>query len=229
MIFDITIGSSLEALQHAYQNDTKLILNQLCFPDKFEPSYVKRAWGLLYTKLMLDGKIIGGDTVKNVQITDNYILVVCEYNVINKFKYKMLHIFSDIGVIGLPEVTQQNDKYKVIDVLKSVSLVTANEKKIIKTNDTLVRRLYVIKKYDRAPIEIYSVSFLTKEQLINFDYSDTMVKFKSEHLLKENNFKGSMLSSSTRADINLEVIKRIVNKKMDKYEETEKIKFIYEN
>ena len=54
-----------------------------------------------------------------------------------------------------------------------------------------------------------------------------MVKFKSEHLLGENNFVGPTGNSTARRPINLEVVKRIVRKKMDRYEETERIQFIY--
>jgi len=56
-----------------------------------------------------------------------------------------------------------------------------------------------------------------------------MVKFKSEHLLEQNSFKGKSIDGKRRAPITLQVIKRIVHKKMDRYKETEKIQFIYGN
>jgi len=227
LTYNITIGSSLQALQHACQNDTKLILNHLGFPDKFESSYIKHTWGLIFTKLMLDGKVIGGDTVKNIRITDDYVQVVCESNIINNLDYGTLYIFSDENVIGLPDVSEEVDEHEVIDILKTVSLVTPYKEKIIETKDNLINKLYIIKEYDTMPIEIYSVSSLTKEQLTNFDYSDTMVKFKSEHLLEKNNFVGKTISLNKTSPINLEVIRRIVRKQMDKYENTEKIKFMY--
>ena len=52
---------------------------------------------------------------------------------------------------------------------------------------------------------------------------------KSEHLLEQNNFKGKSIDGRRRAPITLQVIKRIVHKKMDRYKETEKIQFIYGN
>ena len=223
----LTIGSSLESLQYAYQHNTKLILNRLSFPDKFEPSHIKNTWGLLYTKLMLDGKIIGGDTVKRIRITDEHVQVVCERNVINTIEYDKLYIFCDKNIIGLPDPTQAIDEYEVVDILKAVALVSRPIHKLINTKDKLVKKLYIIKETNITPIEIYSVSQLTKEELQNFEYSDTMVKFKSEHLLGENNFVGPTGNSTARRPINLEVAKRIVRKKMDRYEETERIQFIY--
>ena len=223
----LTIGSSLESLQYAYQNNTKIILNQLNFPDKFEPSHIKNAWGLLYTKLMLNGKTIGGDTVKIIRVTDEYVQVVCDRNIVNKVEYNQLRIFSDKNIIGLPDPIQEVDEYEIIDVLKAVCLIASPQEKLITTKDKLVKKLYIIKKTKIAPIEIYAVSHLTKEELRDFDYSDTMVKFKSEHLLQQNNFVGAQATGDGRRPINLEVVKRIVRKKMDRYTETERIQFIY--
>jgi len=228
LAIDITFGSSLAALQYAYQNNTKIILNQLSFPDIFERPYIKSTWGLLYTKLMLDGKTIGGDTVKNTRITEDHVQVVCERNVVNQIEYNTLCVFSDKHIIGLPDPIQEVDEHEVVDVLKAISLITSYKEKIIDTDDNLVKKLYVIKENDSAATRIYSVSQLTKQQLSNFDYSDTMVKFKSEYLLEKNNFQGHR-NAGKNGPIALEVIKRIVRKRMDEYEETDKIKFFYGN
>ena len=56
-----------------------------------------------------------------------------------------------------------------------------------------------------------------------------MVKFKSEDLLKKNNFAGKNKKRMTdRKDIELQVRERIIHKKMDIYPDTENIKFVYE-
>ena len=229
MIYNITIGSSLQALQFAYQNDTKLILNELQFPDVFEASYIKNTWGLLYTKLMLDGKVVGGDTVKNIRITDIHLQIVCDYNIVNQVEYNKLHIFSDKNIIGLPDAIEEVDQYKVIDILRVKSLIAPCEHRVIETNEPLVRELHIIKDGPSIPTEVYSISFLTKEQLLDFDFSDTMVKFKSEHMLEESGLLGKVLNTNCRAPIELETVERIIHKEMDRYDETENIKFIYGN
>ena len=229
MIYPVTIGSCINSLQHAYQNKTKIILNQVAFPDRFEPSYVKSAWGLLYTKLMLDGSVIGGDTVKTIRVTDDFIQVVCERNIINKVVYNSLSVFSDKNIIGLPDTIEEVDEYSVIDVLRATSLATPYKHKIVACDDNLVSKLHIIKESNIVATEIYALSQLNKTQLRDFDYSDTMVKFKSEYLLEQNSFKGKSIDGKRRAPIALEVIERIVRKKMDRYKETEKIQFIYGN
>ena len=225
----ITLGSSLNAVKYAYQHNTKLVLNELRFPNKFESGQNKETWGTLYTKLSLQGQIVGGDTVKKVKISEDQIHVFSEYNIVNKLCYNQLFVFSDKNILGLPPLEKEKDEYEVIDVLNSISLVSSCIHKIIKTKDSLVRELYIIKPYQSSPIEIYAVSSLTKKQLEIFDYSDTMVKFKSEHLLEINDFKGCVTTLNKRSPINLETVRRIVHKKMDLYEETKNVKFFYGN
>jgi hypothetical protein len=179
---------------------------------------------------MLDGKVIGGDTVKSIRITEDHIQTVCEYNVINKTEYNKLYVFSDKNIIGLPEVIEEVDEYEVIDIMKTRSLKATCKEKILTTKDKLIKKLYILKENETSPTELYSLSVLSKKQLLDFDYSDTMVKFKSEHLLEQNGFTGVVRSSgNVRAAINLEVVERIVRKRTDKYQDTEKIKFFYGN
>ena len=226
----IVIGSDLNALQYAYERNTKVVLNKLSFPHKYECDYHKQAWGLLYTKLMLGGQVIGGDTVKKIRVNSDILEVVCEGQVVNETPYETLFVFNDHDILNLPEVTEEADTYDVVDVLKALSLSCPPVKKTITTDDALVGALHLFKKTSISPLELFAVSVLNKKQLNDFDYSDTMVKFKSEDLLKRNNFLGHRKSSGVeRKPIELQVTERIIHKRMDIYEDTEKIKFIYGN
>lgn len=220
-----TYGSSLEALQFADQHDTKLILGDIKFPREHETDEIKLAWGLIYTKLMFKGYIIGGDSVKTVRISDDKITIVCRGNVIKRVDYDVIFVCSDKKIIGLPPAVKKVDVYKVIDHMKPLSLVTKGDK-LIETEDKFVSQLFVFKKYPTDPIKIYAISELNEEQLEDFNYSDTMAKFKSEFLLTTNSFLGSH-SGGTRLSITLEVLKREIEKKMDFYENSEKVKFVY--
>jgi len=226
MAADVTYGSSLAALQFAHQNNTKIVINEPSFPLEFEDKSTHHAWALLYTKLMLDGKTIGGDSVEHSRINDDYLFVVCKSNVVNKVEFDKLFIFCDKKISGLPETIRENDIYKIIDFMAPISLTVDKQKNIIKTADLFVSEINILKKYRTAPIQIYVISTLTKKQLNEFDYSDTMAKFKSESLLEEYGFKGTSIGGR-KPPITLEVQHRQVNKQMDFYEDTDKIKFIY--
>ena len=225
MLNNVTIGSSLKALQWAYQNKTKLIINKLIFPRPFDPLHIQNSWALLYYKLMMEGNIIGGDYVNAVKIDDDLIFVVCKNNVINKIKYDEAFIFNDENIIGLSEIKQKIDRYTVVDTMSSVSFVFKDDGFYLDTGDELVSEVHVHKKHINSPISIWTVSHLAEEQLQNFDFSDTMAKFKTEAILKESGFTGN---SMKRNEIILDVDGRDVQKKMNIYEETEKLKFVYE-
>ena len=222
---NITIGGSLDALQWAYQHGTRLIINKLSFPPPYEPSDKKLAWGLLYYKLMMDGKIIGGDYVNAIRIDDDDIIVACKNNVINRVTYDKVIIFNDENVMGLPDQVKETDHYVITDAMYAVSFVFKDESFMLKTGDDLVSEIHIHKDYINSPAKIAVVSNLTKKQLHDFDFSDTMAKFKTETLLKEAGFMGSF---QNRDEIILEVQERTIQPKMNIYEETEKIKFVYE-
>ena len=222
---NITIGGSLKALQWAYQNGTKLIINKSSFPPPYEPSSTKLAWGLLYYKLMMDGNVIGGDNVNAIRVSDDKIIVVCKNNIINKLVYDNVTIFNDENVTGLPDQIKELDEHFVIDYMRAISFIFKDTDFKYETNDNLVSKIHIRKDYINSPVKIAVVSNLTKKQLHDFDYSDTMSKFKTESILKKLNFKGNF---SNRDNIILEVEKREITAKMNVYEETEKIKFVYE-
>ena len=118
---NITIGGSLNALQWAYQHGTRLIINKPSFPPPYEPSDKKLAWGLLYYKLMMDGKIIGGDYVNAVRIDDDEIIVACKNNIINRTTYNKVTLFmkfpvkptsfSIVSVLNLAIVSEKSKSF----------------------------------------------------------------------------------------------------------------------
>ena len=222
---NITIGGSLGALQWAYQHGTRLIINKPSFPPPYEPSDKKLAWGLLYYKLMMDGKIIGGDYVNAIRIDDDDIIIACKNNVINRITYENITVFNDENVMGLPDQVKEADHYVITDAMYAVSFVFKDAGFMLKTGDDLVSEIHINKESINSPAKIAVVSNLTKKQLHDFNYSDTMAKFKTETLLKEAGFMGNFHS---RDEIVLEVEQRDIQPKMNFYEDTEKIKFIYE-
>ena len=172
----------------------------------------------------MDGKIIGGDYVNAVRIDDDEITVACKNNIINRTIYDNLTIFDDQNVIGLPDQKKEVDQFTVIDTMMAVSFVFKDTAFTLKTGDDLVNEIHINKDYINSPAKISVISNLTKKQLCNFDFSDTMAKFKTEIILKESGFTGNFMK---RDEIVLEVQERIVKPKMNIYEEAEKIKFIY--
>ena len=86
-------------------------------------------------------------------------------------------------------------KHKVVDWV-DVRSGMKHEYDYFETKDSFVREVYFYpshrmgsgEKDDRK--DLVSVSYLTKEQLDDFEYSDTYVKFKILNLMKEAGIKG---------------------------------------
>ena len=119
----ITIGGSLAALQHAYQTNSKLIINKMFFPMPFERHWVRQTWGLIYYKLMMDGKIVGGDSVNGVKIDDEEVIVICKGNVVNRVPFDSITVFNDQNVLGLPDIKKELNENKILDIMAPQSFV----------------------------------------------------------------------------------------------------------
>ena len=221
----ITIGGSLAALQHAYQTNSKLIINKMFFPMPFERHWVRQTWGLIYYKLMMDGKIIGGDSVNGVKIDDEEVIVICKGNVVNRVPFDSITVFNDQNVLGLPDIKKELNENKILDIMAPQSFVFHDKRFDYESEDRLVSEIHVYKKKYNTPIYIWAVSNLSTKDLQDFNFSDTMVKFKSEEILKQSGYTGK---SHNRDEIILDVVSREVIPQMNIYEDTEKIKFIYE-
>ena len=180
----VVFGSSLSALQFAHQSKAKIILETPTPPYIFEKLEVRESWNLLYTKLMIDGQTIGGDSVVSTKITDDYIFIVSKGNMVDKIKYDHLTLFSDKNVIGLPPIKKKNPTYKVVDLLVPISLSVPHLTHI-STDDDFVSDIFFVKEGLRTRTELYALSTLSEKEVEDFDYSDTMVRFKCEDLLKQ--------------------------------------------
>ena len=221
----VVFGSTLQALQFAHQSKAKIILENPTPPYIFEKPEIRESWNLLYTKLMIDGQTLGGDSVVSTKLTDDYIFIVSKGNMVDKIKYDQLTLFSDKNIIGLPPIKKKNSTYKVIDLLRPVSLSVPHISHI-RTPDAFVSDIFCIKEGLRTRTELYVLSSLSEKEVEDFDYSDTMVRFKCEDLLKQHGFEGAR-NGKKKLLIKLETVHRELFKQMDYYDQTEKIQFIH--
>lgn len=223
----ITYGSSFQALQNAVKYDTKIILMDLREPPIYINPEERQKWAILYMKLMLNGNVIGGDSVLNCKLDDEAITAVSKRNVINKIEYDEMHMFTDKNIIGLPDIDRQITQYQVIDYLVPHSLSMPHLTHI-KTQDKLVAEIFIHKPNSKRATEIYAFSTLEEKQLHDFDYSDTMVQFKCEDILKTHGFKGAK-NGKHKLLLKLESRYRDVIKPMQIYKDTPKVKFFNGN
>ncbi len=227
MVAKVAYGSSLEALRFATETGTKIILDDPVFPPVYEDAQLQKEWASLYFNLLLTGAAIGGDSVTGTHVGDDVLKVVCKGGVVNTIPYTSLYVFSDKNIFGLPAPHTLSPLHTVVDHLEPLSLSQPHLHSI-ETDDHLVRRIHLHKTNAAAKTKLYAISLLTEKELHDFDFSDTIVRFKCEDLLKQNGFEGAANGKTKRA-LKLTTVERQVQAPMHRYENTEKITFFNEN
>tara|TARA_R110000824_G_scaffold11622_14_gene50982 strand:+ start:5791 stop:6462 length:672 start_codon:yes stop_codon:yes gene_type:complete len=219
---EVVYGASLEALKLAAAKDAYIILDDATPP----PPYTHRRanWAQLYVQLMLAGKVRGGDALAGCRVTEEELRVVSKPNIVMAFPYTKLYVLSDKKITGLPAPVRRNKKLQVVDYLEGVSL-SVPHLNYIKTNDDFVSEIFIFKPSVRDKTLIYALSSLTVEQIEDFDYSNTMARFKCEAIFKENKFQGAANGKHKRL-LKLESTGRDIHEPMHVYKDTEKIEFI---
>lgn len=231
----IVIGGNLDALSYSYKNNLPLVINKLCSPYRFEPEK-KALWNKLYFMLSLSGLNILGDKTDNIRIDKEELMITTKDSKVIKIKYDKLVLFDDRSISGLPLPSKKTEEFIVLDWMDAENCMMHNHEKI-NTNDNFVKKIYFYPT-DRifgnhtTKKDLIVVSRLTKKQLQDFRYSDTMARFKTEKMLKNIGITGRKNGFTGGKQINyslkLKVKKREVRRlKMHLYENTENIEFNY--
>jgi len=163
---------------------------KLVGPSKLE------VWEHLIFSLSLAGLLPVHDLVSYTRIEDENILKISTKNSrMIKFKFNKLRVFDDENVRGLSSPLQY-DKYKVVDWI-NVRSGMKHEYDYFETEDDFVKEIYFYPSKRLGAGEndkrkdLVSISYLNKEQLEDFNYSDTYVKFKILSLMKQYGIKGA--------------------------------------
>mgnify|MGYP003647340084 FL=1 len=205
----------------------------------FGPSKLQ-VWQKLLFVLSVSGKVIYGDTVRSAQVDGDEIQLSCDGTHRKSITFDQAIIFDDEKIIGLPAIKKQT-KHKNI-VYDWVNIVSggSHEYDFLQYDDEFVNviHFYPSERNDNTRLkDLVSVSYLTDEQLIDFSYSDTYVRFKLLDLFKELGIRGARNGRDVNRPghykyyaVKLEpsdrqVVRRVVNE----YESDERLVFNYED
>ena len=152
-------------------------------------------WQKMVFSLSLAGFLPIYDLISSIRVeNENILKVVTKNSRLIKIKFNTLRIFDDENVDGLG-IPVTEEKYKVIDWV-NVRAGMKHRYDKLETEDDFVNEIYFYPSHRAAGGEederkdLVSISYLNKEQLEDFDYSDTYVKFKVKNLMKENGIRG---------------------------------------
>jgi len=194
----------------------------------------------VYKKLTFLNSLAGLSPLCNkiatIRIENDCIKVTTQNFGLIRIKFNKLRIFDDENITGLEEPSGPKDKFRVLDWVNVKSGMT-HDYDILKSSIDFVREIYFYPS-ERFPgsanrKDLVSVSYLSEEQLKDFDFSDTVAKFKILKMMKRAGIKGARNGrDATNPDrykyysLNIRPVKREITKRsLPKYKNYDNIVF----
>ena len=182
----VVIGSDLDAVRFAYDNNYFLIKNRLPYHHSYEN--IEEEWAEKLYQLYDLALVPFTDKSNNVRVfpEDKLIKVFTDHNIF-VVRYKNLHIYDDENVEGV-SLNRKLLHYRVIDWFDCQGLYDLDFDELV-TRDDFVHKVKLFKTLridgSQRYLDLLCESFLTDSQLKSFDYGDTMARFKVKDLFKK--------------------------------------------
>ena len=227
----IIVGNSIESLLKSYSEDKKIILTDFeapYFEEEFaEPLTIEGqeykklsdAWSMLRFIVSMRGLVVNPENLFSLRLNKDSIV----FNR-RRVTFKKCHLFPNEKTkchLDIKKVVNQ-DVYKVIDVMR---LPFCNVQYL---NTATIDNCFIDKVRFYGKKRIVCTSVLTRKQLNQFDYSDTMSRIYVEKYLINDDRVVRPLISPTRGKRNPKpvVLERIVVPLEETiYESTKEVKF----
>ena len=200
----VVVGNTVESMFYALKVDAYhlttprpplLFYRQLDIPI-FGSSTEPAAWSKLSMMLGLCGKLINFEEAQSVKVSDNTLKVNHSLGLF-KLNFGKCEIFSSSGVLHENNTSEVREKtFLVLDDFELKNLgksTTVIAPKIDKSDFTGQIHFYTSDRVDGAHYvtDCVAQSILTKEQLLDFSFSDTMARFSVERYLNSVDILGT--------------------------------------
>ena len=209
----IVIGGGLNALLFSYYSNFPCIFVESDIPFEFDVfqgdvdfSFLglgespNRAlvWQRLLATLSLGGLVPMSDKAESISIQDNKLKAITKNSRLGRFEFEKLVVFDDRKIKGLPNIRKQKvGKCRVIDWFH-VRSGMEHDHDLFETEDDFIQKVifYPSDRFGnqtsgRLRKDLVAISYLDENELNNFDYSDTMAKFKITQMMKDAGIKGA--------------------------------------
>ena len=204
----IVIGGGLNAKIYAYYTKCPCIYGGDAAPFRFD--MLEKGMPLFKTTNMLQtfekinfilglsGQLPMGNKVSSINIRDNLLKATTKDSRLAKFEFNKLIIFDDKDVYGLPLIKEKKvGKSRVLDWF-NVRSGMEHDHDLFATQDDFVRGVifYPSDRFGnqasgRVRKDLVATSYLEEEQVKDFEYSDTMARFKILQMMKDAGIKGA--------------------------------------
>jgi len=152
-------------------------------------------WEKLVFYLSISGLAPVTDKVYSIRIeNDNLLKITTDNSRVIRIKFDKLRIFDTEKITGFGSLDEVNN-FKIVDWI-NVRSGMKHKYDYFETEDDFIKEVYFYpsqrvgagEKDERK--DLVAISYLTKEQLNDFEYSDTYAKFKILNLMKAAGIKG---------------------------------------
>ena len=253
----IVVGGGLSALLYSYYNDCTCIFSKPDIPFEFDvfdgaPDFsflgVKEPnrlviWQRLVASLSLGGLLPMSDKVESMSIQGHHLKAITSNSRLGRFEFEKLIVFDDKNIRGLPKIRKQEiGKCRVIDWFH-VRSGMEHDHNLFETEDDFIQKVifYPSDRFGnqtsgRLRKDLVALSYLDENQIDDFDYSDTMAKFKITQMMKDAGIKGARNGKDTyNPNIyryyspKIEAVEREVSRDVrTSYDDDERFEFCYE-
>ena len=247
LLDNIVIGSTVESALYAFLNDYFFIPSDDLLPPFFKKMKINflgspredYTWSRLNTLMAFSGKLLNYENVLKFRISESKIKIITENSNYN-YEFGSCYIFDPTKIIFSFEIDiieKRKDKYIIYDDFQISSLGSKYkflEPKITEDNFASKIHYYSSDRVDGSDYvtDCLVESFLEKENLLDFNYSETMCRFVVERHLSSIGVLGSRAGSYKNGKTKFRKPKVIHNNRVvlrkdeTTYRDTEKIKFI---
>jgi len=134
------------------------------------------------------------DLAENMRIKERQLSITTRHSRLIRINFDKLVIFDDKKVSGLTTTTRkEKGKNRVIDWI-NVRSGCNHDHTYLEDDHDFVKKItfYPTKRSDNSSWkDLFAESYLTDEQLTDFNFSDTMVRFKVLDMMKKAGIRGS--------------------------------------
>lgn len=181
----------------------------------------RKMWSFLFFTLSLSGMILFGDKVNSIRVDGNRLRAITKRT--KEIDFDKLIIFDDHELYGVGREALQDNKYFVYDWI-NVKSGSNHEFDIFEYPDDDIVKKIIFYETDRINgrhnlKDAVVISELTQEQISDYRFSDTYIRFRAEKDMKSAGIRGTRNGRDQRNPerfkyyaLNLEVAERQVDK-----------------
>ena len=169
----------------------------LSFDDEMEVGTRKQVlWDRLYFLLSLRGLTPLSNLCKTIRCNEKSIVCSNEYSKIFEASFDKCYYFGDLNASGFVRKNKLDEHSYICYDYIAFNSGGKHEVDFIHTSDDFISEIWFYSS-DRidgnTPVrDACAVSKLTESQLIDFDYSETMARFKVLKIMKDNGMRGKL-------------------------------------